>query len=220
MTEYEYDLARMFFEEENFDYSSQCIANASHYMSDVGNPMHTGYELETILNQTAHNTYEIYVATQWEAPYFNFKSSVQGNSIDYLLDNPSGGTIQVAEYSHNYIDTLYYKLISLSPQFLYQDEWTKVITQACLVRTSRYMNGHVDLWLLTQIPEQANLPTDPDDDRFYDDLNGNGDIDFADVVLLYNKMDWIAMNEPYRLFDYDCSSEIDIDDVYILFSKV
>lgn len=82
------------------------------------------------------------------------------------------------------------------------------------------MNGLVDLLLLTQITDQVNLPTDPDDDRFYEDLNGNGNIDFADLILLYNNMDWIALNEPYRLFDYDCSSEIDMDDVILLFNEI
>ncbi len=212
----DFNYAKAWFIQDNYDMASEYIGKSSHYMADVGNPMHTS----EILNKDIHDRYEIYVATQWEAPYFNFKSSVQGNSIDYLLDDPYFAIIHVAEYSNNYVDTLYYKLMSLSDHFLYQDEWTKVITQACLVRTSRYMNGLVDLLLLTQITDQVNLPTDPDDDRFYEDLNGNGNIDFADLILLYNNMDWIALNEPYRLFDYDCSSEIDMDDVILLFNEI
>jgi Zinc dependent phospholipase C. len=216
----EYNYARSAFISYNFDSSSAFIANSSHYMSDVGNPMHTGYEIDTIFNQTLHNKYEAYVTSQWVADGFNFKSSVQGNSINYIVEEPDNATIHLAEYSHQNIDTLYQKLYTLSTEQLLLDGWTKVLTQAWLVKTSRYVNGLVDLWLLSPFPGLANLPTDPDTDQSYEDLNGNGRLDFNDVVLLYNNLDWVTTNESYRLFDYDDNSEIDMNDVSILMNEL
>ena len=35
------------------------------------------------------------------------------------------------------------------------------------------------------------------------DVNGNGRQDFADVVLFFNQMNWVAANEPVAAFDYN-----------------
>ena len=40
------------------------------------------------------------------------------------------------------------------------------------------------------------MPTDTDSNGVYDDVNGNFRRDFADVVLYFNQMTWIAANEP------------------------
>ena len=48
------------------------------------------------------------------------------------------------------------------------------------------------------VPGGAGIPTDTDGDGLYDDVNGNGRKDFADVVLYFNQMTWIAANEPTR----------------------
>ncbi|RPI38648.1 MAG: hypothetical protein EHM53_08395, partial [Methanoregulaceae archaeon] len=42
------------------------------------------------------------------------------------------------------------------------------------------------------LPGYGNPPTDPDGDCIYEDLNANGRLDFADVVLYFNQMTWIA----------------------------
>ena len=46
------------------------------------------------------------------------------------------------------------------------------------------------------VPDGTGLPTDTNADGLYDDVNGNGRCDFADVVLYFNEMSWIAANEP------------------------
>jgi len=63
-------------------------------------------------------------------------------------------------------------------------------------------------------------PTDPDHDGVFWDLNGNGVIDFVDVVLYFRNMSWIAANEPVSLFDYDKNGSIDFHDLFLLFQKV
>jgi len=65
-----------------------------------------------------------------------------------------------------------------------------------------------------------NPPTDPDGDCIYEDLNGNGRLDFADVVLYFNQMTWIAANEPVCAFDLNGNGRIDFADIVALFNEI
>jgi len=83
----------------------------------------------------------------------------------------------------------------------------------------------VDLdWLefapaVTAVPG-SSYPTDTNGDGKYDDVNGNSRADFADVVLYFNQMTWIAENEPLWAFDYNGNSHIDFADVVWLFNHL
>ena len=46
------------------------------------------------------------------------------------------------------------------------------------------------------IPGGVGVPTSPLGNGLYTDVNGNGRNDFADIVLYFNQMTWIAANEP------------------------
>ena len=70
------------------------------------------------------------------------------------------------------------------------------------------------------VPGGAGLPTDTDADGLYDDVNGNGRKDFADVVLFFNQLTWIAEHEPAGLFDYNKNGRIDFADVVWLFNNL
>jgi len=70
------------------------------------------------------------------------------------------------------------------------------------------------------LPGSANPPTDPDGDCIYEDLNGNGRLDFADVVLYFNQMTWIAANEPVSAFDLNKNGRIDFADIVALFNEI
>ena len=70
------------------------------------------------------------------------------------------------------------------------------------------------------VPPSILVPTDPDGDGLYDDVNGNGRKDFADVVLYFNSMTWIAANEPVSLFDCNKNDRIDFADVVWLFNQL
>ncbi|RPI38390.1 MAG: hypothetical protein EHM53_09010 [Methanoregulaceae archaeon] len=70
------------------------------------------------------------------------------------------------------------------------------------------------------LPGYANLPTDPDGDCIYEDLNANGRLDFADVVLYFNQMTWIAANEPIAAFDLNGNGRIDFADIVALFNEI
>ena len=70
------------------------------------------------------------------------------------------------------------------------------------------------------IPPNQLPPTDPDHDRLYEDLNGNGQLDFADVTLFFNQMEWISAHEPVQLFDFNGNQRIDFADIVALFSQL
>jgi PKD repeat protein len=70
------------------------------------------------------------------------------------------------------------------------------------------------------VPGCAGLPHDLDANGKYEDVNGNSRTDFADVVLLFNQMTWIAGNEPIPFFDYNANGRIDFADVVQLFNTL
>jgi parallel beta-helix repeat protein len=74
--------------------------------------------------------------------------------------------------------------------------------------------------VLTFFPGYTNPPTDLDQDGLYEDINGNGRLDFDDVVAYYDNMDWIEENVQIELFDYNENGLIDFDDVVKLYDML
>ena len=70
------------------------------------------------------------------------------------------------------------------------------------------------------VPGGTGAPTDTNTDGRYDDVNGNGRSDFADVVLYFNTMTWITANEPVTAFDFNGNGRIDFADVVWLFNNL
>lgn len=73
---------------------------------------------------------------------------------------------------------------------------------------------------LLPFPGCTQLPTDPDGDGLYEDLNGNGRADFADVTLFWNNMTWIVENQPIEAFDYNGNGRIDFQDQITLWNML
>jgi PKD repeat protein len=73
---------------------------------------------------------------------------------------------------------------------------------------------------VAQIPGGTSTPKDGNADGLYEDVNGNGRKDFADVVLYFNQMTWIAANEPVSAFDCNGNGRIDFADVVWLFNNL
>ncbi|MGB4236138.1 MAG: PKD domain-containing protein [Methanoregulaceae archaeon] len=73
---------------------------------------------------------------------------------------------------------------------------------------------------LLPFPGISGHPTDPDGDQKYWDVNGNGEIDFNDVITYFLNMDWIESEQYIPFFDYNGNSYIDFNDVILLFHEV
>jgi hypothetical protein len=63
-------------------------------------------------------------------------------------------------------------------------------------------------------------PRDIDGDGLYEDVNGNGRQDFADVVVFFNHLAWCAANEPTAAFDFNRNGRIDFADVVTLYGRL
>ncbi|MDQ1253188.1 MAG: hypothetical protein QG646_2338 [Euryarchaeota archaeon] len=62
------------------------------------------------------------------------------------------------------------------------------------------------------------LSFNPNNDGLYEDINGNGRLDFDDVVVYFNNMIWITQKGLIAYFDYNHNSRIDFNDVVLLFN--
>ncbi|WP_135820010.1 thermonuclease family protein [Halostella litorea] len=65
-----------------------------------------------------------------------------------------------------------------------------------------------------------DLPTDPDGDGKYEDLNGNGELDFDDVVVFFDHRDDDAVANNPGAFDFNGNGRVDFDDINSLFDEV
>ncbi len=70
------------------------------------------------------------------------------------------------------------------------------------------------------LPGYTVLPTDPDGDGLYEDLNGNGVKDLNDVVLFFKNIVWMIANEPVAPFDFNNNGAIDLNDVVRFYKEM
>ena len=68
-------------------------------------------------------------------------------------------------------------------------------------------------------PAGGNAPTDPDGDGKYEDVNGNGRIDYADIELLFENLDSDAVQLNREAYDFNDNGQIDYDDVVELYEE-
>jgi len=70
------------------------------------------------------------------------------------------------------------------------------------------------------VPGGAGVLTDTGADSVHEDVDGNGRLEGADVALFFNRLSWIAANEPVSAFDYNGNGRIDFADVVRLFNQL
>lgn len=63
-------------------------------------------------------------------------------------------------------------------------------------------------------------PTDPDNDGLYEDLNGNGRLDYDDIVVLFEQFDSDAVRMHVDAYDFNENEQIDFDDIVTLYDDV
>ncbi|NVO66306.1 hypothetical protein [Methanofollis tationis] len=93
-------------------------------------------------------------------------------------------------------------------------------------------NGHdygiygLYIWLqdpplpVVPFPGYEEMPTDPDGDGLYEDVDGDGVIGLNDVVVYYANLRFVEENEPLEAFDYDGNGRIGFNDVIVLYGEV
>ncbi|MEN6340925.1 MAG: IPT/TIG domain-containing protein [Methanospirillum sp.] len=73
---------------------------------------------------------------------------------------------------------------------------------------------------MVAVPGGTEMPRDLDLNGQYEDVNGNGRRDFADVVLYFSQISWIATHESVALFDFNSNGRIDFADDVSLFERL
>jgi parallel beta-helix repeat protein len=66
----------------------------------------------------------------------------------------------------------------------------------------------------------TSSPQDLDGDGLYEDLNGDGEFMFADIVTYFHDMNWIEENLQKQYFDFNGNQNIDYDDVRTMFKEI
>jgi PKD repeat protein len=77
-------------------------------------------------------------------------------------------------------------------------------------------NGTVSVTEQPPLAEGLNPPTDQDNDGVFEDLNGNGRVDFNDVVILFENLPDAEV--PFQ--DVNGNGRIDFDDIVELFKEI
>ena len=88
-------------------------------------------------------------------------------------------------------------------------------TKICFVLTNINVLAKLSLPIF---PGYTKPPLDLNNDGLYEDINGNGRLDFADVVTYYNNLAWITQNGLIPYFDYNHNGRIDFNDVVKLYN--
>ena len=70
---------------------------------------------------------------------------------------------------------------------------------------------------LLPVPPSSDLPLDPDKNGLCEDVNGDGTVNFMDVIDFFVGQEWIAANEPPGCFDFDGDGAVTFSDVIFLF---
>lgn len=117
------------------------LGYASHYLIDVGNPLHTGMVTNQTLHQWVHYDYEDYVAANWKNNY-NFESVVSNNNNYYSISDPEDAAQDLAEYSNAYLSSLWMQI------YYNENTWessttVKSITESVLLKSAKYNIGLV-----------------------------------------------------------------------------
>lgn len=76
----------------------------------------------------------------------------------------------------------------------------------------------VQIWLLTLVG--TNPVRDLDGDGRTEDINGNGKLDFADIVVLHENLSSPQVQDNWALFDFDGSGTVDNADLVALFNTL
>jgi len=66
----------------------------------------------------------------------------------------------------------------------------------------------------------GNAPTDPDGDGLYEDVNGNGRLDYEDIEILFSNFDSDSVTMNKSAYDFNENGQLDFDDIVSLYEEV
>ncbi|MDI6877714.1 MAG: hypothetical protein QMC96_13215 [Methanomicrobiales archaeon] len=135
---------KTYYDQGQTAYASQYFGWSSHFITDVGNPLHTGYEYEQWLYPYIHYSYEEYVGQNWhsgEGQGYYFESIVDNNNVYIYNSDIAESTRNLASYSHQYDDTLFCEIYDHPDTWNSSSSPVKSITENCLLQTAKRTLG-------------------------------------------------------------------------------
>ncbi|GAB6860070.1 alkaline phosphatase PhoX [Haloplanus litoreus] len=66
----------------------------------------------------------------------------------------------------------------------------------------------------------GSAPTDPDGDGLYEDINGNGRLDYEDIEMLFSSFDADSVTMNKSAYDFNENGRLDFDDIVSLYDEV
>jgi PKD repeat protein len=176
-----------------------------------------GYNITVFFDNPTAANFVVLTPPAWSDPSFTVNSSIPASSFWLkILDNanaiqPGDTNIELARFNST----------GLTPMSTYLNVTvTQMDTDTGDAVVTNNVPAQVTVVALLNLPGEALPPTDPFYDGVYWDLNGNGRIDFNDVVLYFNYLEWMQANEPVSLFDYNNNGRIDFNDLILLFNML
>lgn len=115
------------------------LGYASHFLVDVGNPLHTGMVSEQVLHQWVHEDYEQYVYQNWDD---GFEDIVSGNNYYISISDPEDAAQDLASYSNGYLSSLWMH-IYYNPSTWESSSTVEDITENVLLKSAKYNMGLV-----------------------------------------------------------------------------
>ncbi|WP_321428547.1 hypothetical protein [uncultured Methanolobus sp.] len=126
------------------------IGLASHYLSDVGCPFHTGNAVNQIgqyvggYENTYHYAYEQYVSSNWDS---SFSDIVSSNTQSIAVTDPENAVEDLAEYSNGHLGYMWDE-ISEDPTGFGDDPMFIAHTYYIILKTAQYNQGLVDYMVI------------------------------------------------------------------------
>jgi len=126
------------------------LGHSSHFMTDIGNPMHTGEPfvqgILTAMGWNIHGAYETYVDCNWET--FEFNETVYDTVETEVWSTPDYSTRLLGWKNHQYCDPLILLVtenyLAHNGEFhLEEDPAIRDITVSSLIETTKHTNGLV-----------------------------------------------------------------------------
>jgi len=187
-----------------------------HFVNWTGDTGTIGNVSAATTNITMTGNYSIVANFAIDRYDLNITSSDGGN-----VSTPGEGT-----YTYNYSEVV--NLVATPDANYHFVNWTGDVGTIADVNSSTTnvtMDGNYSITAnfelaIIPLPGQTNPPTDRDGDGLYEDFNGNGDLDFSDIVLFFHYKEWIVKNEPIPCFDFNGNGRIDFADIVKLFEMI
>ncbi len=176
-----------------------------------------GYNITVYFENPSAANFVVLTPPAWADPSFTVNSTIPASSFWLkILDNanaiqPGDTNIVLARFNSTGVTPMSTRL-NVTVTQMDTDTGDAVITNN--------VPAQVTVVALLNLPGEPLPPTDPFHDGVYWDLNGNGRIDFNDVVLYFNYLEWMQANEPISLFDYNNNGRIDFNDLILLFNML